>query len=67
MARIDSPTLATTLFDAQDVEVIRFLALRRKHPLPPEPTIRAVMLALAAIGGHLKRNGDPGWITIGRG
>jgi hypothetical protein len=25
------------------------------------------MLAIAKLGGHLKRNGDPGWITLGRG
>jgi len=25
------------------------------------------MLAIAAQGGHLKRNGSPGWQTLGRG
>ena len=25
------------------------------------------MLAVAALGGHLKRNGDPGWLVLGRG
>ena len=28
---------------------------------------RDAMLAVAKLGGHLKRNGDPGWITLGRG
>ncbi|MCR4318045.1 MAG: hypothetical protein NUW37_17000 [Planctomycetes bacterium] len=23
--------------------------------------------AIAGLGGHLKRNGDPGWLTLGRG
>lgn len=67
LARADSTIPAATLFDAQDVEVIRFLAHRRKHNLSVEPTMSEVMLAFAAIGGHLKRNGEPGWMTIGRG
>ena len=32
-----------------------------------KPTAREVTMAIAALGGHLKRNGDPGWITLGRG
>ncbi len=67
LARADSTIRAATLFDAQDVAVVRFLAHRRKHALSPEPTMREVMLAFASIGGHLKRNGEPGWMTIGRG
>ena len=26
-----------------------------------------VLLAVAALGGHLKHNGEPGWITLRRG
>jgi hypothetical protein len=33
----------------------------------PLKTGRDVMLGIAKLGGHLKRNGDPGWITLGRG
>jgi hypothetical protein len=25
------------------------------------------MLAVASLGGHLKSNGDPGWLVLGRG
>jgi hypothetical protein len=25
------------------------------------------MLAVAALGGHLKSNGDPGWLVLGGG
>lgn len=32
-----------------------------------EPTTRTALLAVAALGGHLKQNGEPGWQTIGRG
>jgi len=67
LSRLEKPPPASTLFDDDDLRAVRFLAKKRKHPIPATPTVRDVMLALAAAGGHLKRNGDPGWITIGRG
>lgn len=48
----------------------RLLAILRqlaRKPLPSEPTAREVMYAVAGLGGHLERNGDPGWMTLGRG
>ncbi len=38
-----------------------------KHKLTKRSNVRAVMLAIAAFGGHIKNNGEPGWITLGRG
>ena len=32
-----------------------------------EPTVREVTGAIARLGGHLKSNGRPGWLTLGRG
>src|SRR5271156_4420299 len=37
---------------------------RRKEPL--QPTNCEVYSALAALGGHLRSNGEPGWIVLGR-
>lgn len=54
-----APLLTPTL-----LAILRQLGPR---PLPAEPTARDVTYAVAALGGHLKRNGDPGWITLGRG
>jgi hypothetical protein len=34
---------------------------------PAAPTVRDALLAVAALGGHLKNNGEPGWIVLGRG
>jgi hypothetical protein len=31
------------------------------------PTAEAATFAIAKLGGHLKRNGAPGWLTLGRG
>jgi hypothetical protein len=46
------------------------LTLLQRHPdtkLGRTPTIRDAMLAIAALGGHIKNNGEPGWIVLGRG
>lgn len=43
------------------------LKQRRRPPLPKNPTARDAMLGVAALGGHIKNNGDPGWIVLGRG
>jgi len=45
---------------------LRLLQLRLKLPKPPA-TAKDALLAVARLGGHLKRNGDPGWLTLGRG
>lgn len=43
------------------------LLARAKVSLSRRPTIREAMLAIAAEGGHIKNNGDPGWQVLGRG
>jgi hypothetical protein len=46
------------------------ITLLQRHPdvkLGKSPTIQEAMLAIAALGGHIKNNGDPGWIVLGRG
>jgi hypothetical protein len=35
--------------------------------LPQDPTLADVAYAIARLGGHLKRNGPPGWLTLQRG
>ena len=44
-------------------------ALRKlkRPPLPEQPTVRDAMLGVAGLGGHIKNNGDPGWVVLGRG
>jgi hypothetical protein len=45
---------------------LHLLTHRLKLPKPPS-TARDAFFAVARLGGHLKRNGDPGWQTLGRG
>ena len=64
LARNDAKAPATAALTAKQLQVLKAVA---KKPLPPRPTVRDAMLAVAALGGHLKSNGDPGWLVLGRG
>ena len=65
LARLDEQAPATDVFDAVELQALR--ALSKKKRLPKRPTVRQAMLAVAGVGGHLKSNGEPGWIVLGRG
>jgi hypothetical protein len=62
--RVDPEAGATTVLPSTMIEVLHAFT---RIKLPATPTAREVLLAVAALGGHLKHNGDPGWITLGRG
>jgi len=55
---------ASTVVSAAQLEVLRTLGRRK---LPEQPTARDVLLAIAALGGHIQYAPDPGWLTITRG
>lgn len=57
-------TPASNALTPKQLEVLRAVA---RKPLPARPTAREAMLAIAALGGHLVSNGDPGWLVLGRG
>ncbi|HEX2676341.1 MAG TPA: IS4 family transposase [Polyangiales bacterium] len=42
-------------------------ATRRKRELPEHPTCRDLTWAIAALGGHIRNNGEPGTIVLARG
>ena len=58
----DAP--ATTVLSAFRLETLRAIA---RKPLPKNPSVQDVFFAIAALGGHLKRNGPPGWQTLRSG
>lgn len=64
LARSDRRAPASSALTLQQLEVLRAVA---RKPLPRKPTARDAMLAVAGLGGHLKSNGDPGWLVLGRG
>jgi hypothetical protein len=57
-------TPASTVMSETQLRVLR--ALGRK-PLSDAPTVREALLAVAALGGHIKYSGEPGWLTLARG
>lgn len=63
-ARTAPKAKATTVLPKAMVAVLRVVT---RIMLPAQPTARDVLLAVAALGGHQKNNGDPGWITLARG
>jgi len=58
---------ATKLFDSEQLLLLSALLKKRRYELPVRPLLRDVLLGIAALGGHIKNNGDPGWIVLGRG
>ena len=46
---------------------LRVLRATSKKNLPIRLTARNAFLAIAALGGHIKNNGEPGWLVLGRG
>jgi len=69
LARDPARTPATAVFTPSHLELIRLLLRKRRkdHSLPADPTARDAMLAIAALGGHILNNGEPGWLVLGRG
>lgn len=58
----DAP--AVGLLSPDHIDVLR---ARGRTKLSATPTTREIYLAVAALGGHLKHNGDPGWSTLAYG
>jgi hypothetical protein len=60
-----SPDLpASRALTTTQLDVLRAIS---RSPLPRKLTVHDALFAVAELGGHLKRNGDPGWIVLSRG
>ncbi len=60
-ARRDEP--AEVLFTPTQLLVLR----AKQKKLAPQPSVREALLAVAAMGGHLRNNGEPGWRILSKG
>lgn len=65
LARSEPDRAATEVLSERQIAVLR--ATTKRGPLPINFTVHDALYAVAALGGHLKRNGPPGWQTLGRG
>lgn len=65
LSRLNSSQPATCVLTQVQLRLLQVLS--KRVALPAHPSAREATLALAGLGGHLKHNGEPGWITMGRG
>lgn len=65
LARHAPDARAATVLSARQLLVLRALPAGRR--LNATPTIRDALIVVARLGGHLKQNGPPGWLVLGRG
>jgi hypothetical protein len=63
-ARTEPNAPATDVLTQTQVEVLREVATRK---LSKTPTVSEALLAIAALGGHQRNNGEPGWLVLHRG
>jgi hypothetical protein len=64
MSRDDANAPASEALSSTQIEVLVAIS---KGKLPAMPTVRQALRAVAGFGGHIKNNGDPGWLVLGRG
>jgi Transposase DNA-binding len=46
---------------------LKLLAAHPKLKMGAGPSVSEAMLAIAQLGGHIRNNGPPGWLVLGRG
>lgn len=56
---------ATAGLSTRQLAVLR--AIPQGRALAREPSVADALLAIARLGGHLRQNGPPGWLVLGRG
>ena len=64
LARVGRDWPATAVLSETEIEVLQRLD---RPKLAHDATLRDALLAIAALGGHIKNNGDPGWLVLSRG
>ena len=65
MVRANPNVPARNMFSDDELKLLKTISVRVK--ITADSTISDVLLAIAGLGGHLKNNGPPGWLTLGRG
>ena len=62
-SRVEETADASTILTPTQIQILRF-RFEDKEPLV---TAKQAAFAVAKLGGHLRRNGLPGWQTLARG
>jgi hypothetical protein len=61
------PPAAAVLNPPQMAVLMAHPKTKKRFQAASPPTARDALYAVAALGGHLRRNGPPGWLTLFRG
>ena len=64
LSRISDDAPAECVLTETQINVLR---VKTNSALPSPLSARMALLAVAALGGHIKNNGEPGWQVLGRG
>lgn len=68
LSRDEPDRPATTVLSPLMMTCLRVLLLERTgRNLPLRPTCKQLTWAIAALGGHIRNNGEPGFIVLARG
>ena len=68
LSRSEPSAPASTAISNRQISLLgKIRQQQRKPALSNAPTMEEVTLAIAQLGGHIKNNGPPGWIVLGRG
>ena len=65
LARAAPDARATAVLSPRQLRVLQMTPAGAT--LKRAPTLHAALRAVARLGGHLKQNGEPGWLVLGRG
>lgn len=64
LAREHTDAPATAVLTVRHLDLLRVASTR---PISPQPTVGEALGAIARLGGHLRQNGEPGWLVLARG
>ena len=65
LARELPETRATVALTPRQIAILRTTSAGTA--LVPTPSVRDALLVVARLGGHLRQNGEPGWLVLTRG
>ena len=65
LARELPETRATVALTGRQLAILR--TTPAGAPLVATPSLRDALLVVARLGGHLRQNGEPGWLVLARG
>ncbi len=67
MAQNDPNAPGNAILNATQLMLLAAIAKQKKRELPSKLSASAVLYEIAALGGHIKNNGPPGWLVLRRG